>query len=140
MPLPKWHYRAGQNGPTLDSEVEPENPWLRKPQGVAEQLQHAEALHALRRQLEEEMVASGRFLDLKPPAREERRLAELYAVDPDAPGADVIMRGIGLQQQPGSSNTSSSLSVGGNTISTIFSPTRSACVTWIRSRNGARAI
>jgi hypothetical protein len=89
--MPKlWQFRDSATGATV--EEPPENPWLRRPEGIAEQLQHAEAMREVRRQLVDELLATCRFIDLKPPTREAERLQRLYAADKTAPSSEALLR------------------------------------------------
>jgi hypothetical protein len=92
-----WHYADTVDGPVFDKEGE--NPWLRQPRGIAEQLQHGQAMQVLQVQWRREILATRRYLDLAPPPREERRLRELYSMDRDAPGADAILKDIAAQAE-----------------------------------------
>jgi hypothetical protein len=90
MSVKNWIYRQDREGPTIEEPRE--NPWLRKPRGIQEQLEHAEAMSELEAQWTAELLASRRFIDLKPKPTEEERLKRLYAADATAPTAEVLLR------------------------------------------------
>jgi hypothetical protein len=85
-----WHYRTDIDGRVQDEE--PENPWLRRPEGIGEQLLHAAAMSQLEAQWTAELLASRRYIDLKPSPAEEQRLKRLYAADATAPSSEVLLR------------------------------------------------